>query len=116
MYKYDSSLFANCFLLPGPLVAIMDFAVLRLMLMSTLFSLLVILPLSNTLVRWRAHYCPSRVRLNNRSGERQPPVDNEGVIAPAFGYFKIFTRIYKVEGLTGYYKGLGEPRTLISAK
>ncbi|KAK1231025.1 hypothetical protein PQX77_005865 [Marasmius sp. AFHP31] len=63
-------------------------------------------PLSSAVVRWRAHYRPSRIRSQNRYGERQAFIENEGVIAPVLGYFTILKRVYTVEGLMGYYKGL----------
>ncbi|KAJ8078138.1 hypothetical protein PM082_000344 [Marasmius tenuissimus] len=78
---------------------------------SLLLNLLVVVPLSSAVVRWRAHYSPSRVRYQNRYGERQTLVENEGAIAPVLGYFAVLKRVYKVEGLMGYYKGL-VPRVL----
>ncbi|KAL0567537.1 hypothetical protein V5O48_014460 [Marasmius crinis-equi] len=65
------------------------------------FNLLVAIPLTGVLVRWRAHYTPKRARNRNRAGEGQQQQEQE-----VRGYFTILQRVYAIEGLSGFYKGL----------
>ncbi|KAK1230873.1 hypothetical protein PQX77_006023 [Marasmius sp. AFHP31] len=80
---------------PGP-----DEVVLSVVV-GFLFSLLVFVPLSGVLVRWRVHHKPRRIQL-------EP--EEEGVspnrVSDVGGYLSTLRRVYAVEGVSGYYKGL----------
>ncbi|KAL0576535.1 hypothetical protein V5O48_005455 [Marasmius crinis-equi] len=71
-------------------------------------SPLVMHPISGTLVRWRAHYNPRREP--NRATEAQQQQEAE-TNSPVKGFLSILRRVYVVEGLMGFYKGL-VPRML----
>ncbi|KAG7098327.1 hypothetical protein E1B28_000288 [Marasmius oreades] len=71
---------------------------------SFLFTLVVMLPLSGLLVRWRAHFSPTRTR---REGSGEEQVQQEAMKSPVMGYFTIARKVYALEGLKGLYKGIG---------
>ncbi|KAF9450427.1 mitochondrial carrier [Macrolepiota fuliginosa MF-IS2] len=63
-------------------------------------SLLIVVPLTGVLVRFRANYNPKALQL-----------DAEGGAAPHTGpvinsYFSMMTRVWRLEGISGLYKGL----------
>ncbi|KAJ6625588.1 mitochondrial carrier domain-containing protein [Mycena sp. CBHHK59/15] len=67
---------------------------------SLAISLLLVVPLTGVLVRFRANYTPRGLAL-----------DNEGSAVPHTGpvvrsYFGMFRRVWQLEGFSGLYKGL----------
>jgi len=76
--------------LPPPLVLVIAFIV----------SLVVFVPLTGVLVRFRANYNPKGLQL-----------DSDGQAVPYTGpivrsYFGMMVRVYRLEGVSGFYKGL----------
>ncbi|KAK7057138.1 hypothetical protein R3P38DRAFT_3544426 [Favolaschia claudopus] len=67
---------------------------------SLALSLLVVVPLSGVLVRFRANYTPRGLALDNEGG----PVVHTGPVVTS--YFGMFRRVWQIEGLQGLYKGL----------
>uniref|UniRef100_A0A0W0G615 Mitochondrial carrier n=1 Tax=Moniliophthora roreri TaxID=221103 RepID=A0A0W0G615_MONRR len=67
-----------------------------LILPSSLLSLAITVPLNGALVRYRAHYNPSRIQLGENGASNPSPVT---------GYFSVLKRVYRLEGCSGLYKG-----------
>ncbi|KAL0064262.1 hypothetical protein AAF712_008847 [Marasmius tenuissimus] len=84
---------------PGPGEVLLSVAV------GFLVSLIVFVPLSGVLVRWRVHYNPRRIELVATDTEQQPEAlpDRTSYVT---GYFSTLRKIYVIEGVSGYYKGL----------
>ncbi|KAF5331453.1 hypothetical protein D9758_016340 [Tetrapyrgos nigripes] len=59
-------------------------------------SAAVVVPFSGILVRYRANYSPKSVQLDGEERATGPVVN---------GYFTMFRRVYKLEGVAGLYKG-----------
>ncbi|KAJ7188173.1 hypothetical protein C8R46DRAFT_1053911 [Mycena filopes] len=71
-----------------------------LLIPSLALSLVIVVPLTGVLVRFRANYTPRGLAL-----------DNEGSAVPHTGpvvnsYFGMFRRVWQIEGAAGLYKGL----------
>ncbi|EIW80042.1 mitochondrial carrier [Coniophora puteana RWD-64-598 SS2] len=75
---------------------------LTLVLSPILFiaTFLVFVPLRSTLVRVRAYYDPKRVELESEK-DALPPTQRVNL-----SYFGMLKRTYKIEGVSGLYKGL----------
>ncbi|KAL0064255.1 hypothetical protein AAF712_008840 [Marasmius tenuissimus] len=70
-------------------------------LVSFFISLAILVPLSGALVRWRVHYNPRRIQLEDAEDQDDAPPNRT-----VTGFFSTLRRIYVVEGFSGYYKGL----------
>ncbi|KAF9045061.1 hypothetical protein BJ165DRAFT_1474993 [Panaeolus papilionaceus] len=69
-------------------------------------------PLTGVLVRWRANYSPKSIRLED---DEQLPADleqaadrgTENRVGPSVNsYLDMFVRVYRLEGVAGYFKGV----------
>ncbi|KAG6861144.1 hypothetical protein C0995_003412 [Termitomyces sp. Mi166 len=79
----------------GPLLV-----TIPLLILDAIASLAITIPFVGILVRYRAHYNPKAVQLESEDGAQEArtgPVIN--------GYFSTLTRVYKLEGWPGLYKG-----------
>ncbi|EIN11309.1 hypothetical protein PUNSTDRAFT_98399 [Punctularia strigosozonata HHB-11173 SS5] len=77
----------------------LDFIALLILLLSLAIVLVVTVPLTGALVRLRANFNPKGLQL-----------DHEGSVQPHTGpivtsYFGMLKRVYKIEGVSGLYKG-----------
>jgi len=74
--------------------------VLGSLLVALAISLIIFVPLSGVLVRFRANYTPKGLQLDSEGGA----VPHTGPVVPS--YFKMMGRVYRIEGWQGFYKGL----------
>jgi hypothetical protein len=77
----------------------LDFTGLLLLLLSLVLTIDIVVPLTGVLIRYRANYNPKGLQL-----------DAEGGAQPYTGpiirsYFTMLGRVYRIEGLQGFYKG-----------
>jgi len=63
-------------------------------------SFAISVPINGVLVRFRVNYSPKRLQLDTESG-MEPPA---GPVVKS--YFGMFKRVYRLEGISGLYKGL----------
>jgi hypothetical protein len=83
----------------------LDFTGSLLLLFSLALTLAIVVPLTGVLIRYRANYNPKGLQLDAEA-EAQPYT---GPIIKS--YFTMLTRVYRIEGVQGLYKGL-MPTTL----
>jgi len=74
--------------------------VLASLIIALAISLIIFVPLSGVLVRFRANYNPKGLQLDSEGGA----VPHTGPIVRS--YFKMMGRVYRIEGWQGFYKGL----------
>ncbi|KAG9311736.1 hypothetical protein JVU11DRAFT_7979 [Chiua virens] len=60
------------------------------------------MPLNGVVTRLRAQYIPKHLRLDPKC-DKQP---HTGLVITSF--FAMLVRVRRIEGLSGFYKGLGE--------
>ncbi|KAF9044969.1 mitochondrial carrier domain-containing protein [Panaeolus papilionaceus] len=66
------------------------------------------LPFTSVLVRFRANYNPKGLQLadGNEAEAEQGTVDSPPVVGPVVkSYFGMFARVYRLEGISGFFKG-----------
>ncbi|KAF9259061.1 hypothetical protein L218DRAFT_875604 [Marasmius fiardii PR-910] len=68
---------------------------------TTLISVAISVPLSGALIRWRVHYNPNRIQLQ----ETEEQQENPRAASAVTGYFSTLGRVYRLEGWAGLYKG-----------
>jgi len=77
-------------LLPAPLI----------LLLALIISLVIFVPLTGVLVRFRANYNPKGLQLDSDGGA----IPYTGPVVHS--YFGMMARVYRLEGVAGLYKGL----------
>ncbi|KAF9465064.1 hypothetical protein BDZ94DRAFT_1190125 [Collybia nuda] len=78
----------------------LEFFEILLLIPTLALSLAIIVPLTGILVRFRANYNPKGLQLDSEGGAQA----HTGPVIHS--YFGMLTRVYKIEGWAGLYKGL----------
>jgi len=78
----------------------MEFPPPLVLFLALIISLVVFVPLTGVLVRFRANYNPKGLQLDSDGG----PVPYTGPVLRS--YFGMMVRVYRLEGVSGLYKGL----------
>ncbi|PPQ77646.1 hypothetical protein CVT24_005473 [Panaeolus cyanescens] len=69
-------------------------------------QIIVIPPLTNVLVRFRANYNPKGLALEDADAAEQQQAPTTPVVGPVVkSYFAMFARVYRLEGIYGLFKG-----------